>query len=91
MATMNPNLGEDVNVVLELGTRVRMRHDVDRWPNFVVPVGYEGVVTTIVVDQHDVMVGVQMDLPIPGCEPWDNEVQWVDQHHGLIGENVEVI
>lgn len=56
------------------GRRVRLRHDVSRFPHFIVDKGAEGVV----VDIHPDWVRVLMDKHIPGAEDWDNELIWFD-------------
>jgi len=54
-----------------IGARVRLRHDVDRYPHFIAPAGALGTVTTI-----DDVYCVRMDDNIDGAGDWDNEVLW---------------
>ncbi len=58
---------------LTTGTRVRLIHDVDRYPHFIAPEGATGTV----VDIGDPMVfAVKLDVHIDGAEDWDNEIHW---------------
>jgi hypothetical protein len=53
-----------------VGDRVRAKHELDRWPNFIVPAGSAGTIQKI--DEEAGQVWVKMDAPIKGCEEWDN-------------------
>lgn len=59
---------------MEEGTRVRLKRDVDRYPDFVAPEGAEGTVTK----NWDDLIAVKLDEDLDGAEEWDNEVQWYD-------------
>lgn len=61
-----------------LGTRVRLRRDVERFPHFIAPAGATGTVSY--VDRE--MTAVHMDEPIPGCEDWENEIMWYEMSTG---------
>jgi len=54
-----------------IGTRVRLRHAVDRFPHFLAPAGGLGTVT-----QEEEVLTVKLDEHLPGAEDWDNEVLW---------------
>jgi hypothetical protein len=69
------------------GTRVRLCHDIDRYPHFVAPKGAEGTV----IDHGTGMFHVRMDEHIPGAEDWDNEVIWSVIDGDDPTEDVEVI
>jgi hypothetical protein len=60
---------------LDVGTRVRLRRDVDRFPHFLARAGAWGTVTM----NHEGMVAVHMDEQIPGAETWDNEIVWYEE------------
>lgn len=56
-------------------TRVRLTHDVDRFPHFIAPKGATGVV----IDTGDPTIfAVRLDAPLAGAEDWDNELHWFD-------------
>lgn len=57
---------------LTVGTKVRLMHEVDRYPHFIAAKGMVGVVSH--ADEHTVCV--RMDEHLPGAEEWDNEVVW---------------
>ena len=62
---------------IPVGTSVRFKHQVDRYPHFTAPKDMTG----IVVDLGDPeMVAVKMDSVIPGAEYWNNEVHWYLQN-----------
>src|SRR5262245_528519 len=60
-----------------VGSRVRLRHDVDRFPHFLAPAGLVGTV----VDVGDrTIYAVRFDREIEGAEEWQNEIHWfIDQ------------
>jgi len=57
------------------GTRVALKHDVDRYPHFIAAAGSVG---TVVSTGDDRVFAVRLDEPLAGAEDWDNEVQWTD-------------
>lgn len=57
------------------GTRVVLRHDVDRYPFFIAPKGTTGIVT----HAEERLITVQLDAVIRGTEDWDFEVMWQDE------------
>lgn len=59
----------------KVGDRIRLAHDVDRYPHFVAPKGSTGEV--VIVDGDTICA--RMDEHIPGCEDWDNEVVWSEE------------
>lgn len=58
---------------LPAGTRVALRHDVDRYPHFLAPAGATGEVLDI--GDPDVFA-VVLDETLPGAEDWDNAILW---------------
>lgn len=58
------------------GDRVRLIHDVDRYPHFIAPAGATGTV----VDHGDpsIALAVRLDEILEGAEEWENEVHWLD-------------
>lgn len=54
------------------GRRVRLKHDVDRFSDFIAPKDATGTVDEVTV--HG--VSVKMDERIEGAEHWDNCVLW---------------
>jgi hypothetical protein len=64
----------------KVGDRVRLRSDVERYPHFTAPRGMKGTVVTAAADELHAMIAVRMDEPLPGSEPWQNEIQWSDVH-----------
>lgn len=65
---------EPLDVVVGPGARVRLQHDVERYPHFIAPEGALGTVTDI---DPDFFV-VRLDERVEGAEDWDNEVHWSD-------------
>jgi len=66
---------DELEVVAPLpavGTKVRLLHDVDRFPHFVAPKGATGVVS----NAEDGVFCVLLDEKLVGAEDWDNEVMW---------------
>jgi len=66
-------------MTLEVGQRVRLRRNVERYPHFIAGAGLTGTVSYV----DAAMVGVTMDEHIDGCETWDNEVMWYAPHPSL--------
>jgi len=58
--------------LLAPGDRVRLIHEVWRYPHFIAEIGEAGTVTEASAD----LVAVRMDTPICGAEEWGNEVHW---------------
>lgn len=70
-----------------LGKRVKLKREVDRYPDFVAPEGMTGV---IVMMEND-FIRVQMDQPVYGAEPWDNEVHWQWEDVSNFEDDVEIL
>jgi hypothetical protein len=68
--------GEAGSVTLSVATRVRLRHDVDRFPHFIAEAGEWGTVVHTPESDSAGTLCVRMDAPIAGAEEWDNEVVW---------------
>ena len=60
----------------KIGARVELRHEVERFPHFVVAAGEQGTVSYNHQDEHGGTIAVRMDNPIDGADEWNNEVQW---------------
>lgn len=73
---------------LEVGTKVRLRRDVERYPHFIAPAGATGTVVDI---GDDTIFAVRMDERIPGAGTWDNEVHWPDGMYGNPADDLEVL
>jgi hypothetical protein len=54
------------------GARVRLLHDVDRYPHFLAPAGSRG---TVAMSDGEIF-SVRLDEPLAGAEAWDNEIVW---------------
>jgi hypothetical protein len=54
------------------GYRFRLFQDVDRFPDFLAPIGMTGIVTAV----DDGGVWGRMDQHIAGSEHWDNQIHW---------------
>jgi hypothetical protein len=61
---------------LELGTRVRLRHAVDRFPHFLVEAGALGTVSHTPGGDPSGTLCVRMDEHVAGAEDWENEIVW---------------
>ena len=59
--------------LLPVGTRVRLRRDVARYPHFVAPAGATGTVSR----RDDLYVEVTLDAYLRGAEEWENAVVWI--------------
>lgn len=55
-----------------VGARLVLRHELWRYPHFIVPEGATGTIT----HSDEELVALRMDEVIPGAEEWDNEVHW---------------
>lgn len=58
-----------------VGYRFALRHDVDRFPDFVAKQGFTGTVTHI---ESNGMICARIDQPINGADEWGNEIWWHD-------------
>jgi len=78
-----------VREALAIGTRVRLRCDVDRYPDFVARAGATG--TVVLNDAY--LLAVRMDAPIRGAEEWDNQVEWrwAEDDAEVVAEDVEIL
>jgi hypothetical protein len=59
----------------DVGARVQLTRDVDRYPHFLAKAGMTG--TVVQNDRH--ALAVRMDAVLPGCEEWDNQILWVPE------------
>src|SRR5262245_35587921 len=71
---------------LNVGQRVRLCRDVDRFPHFVARAGMAG--TVVEVDSQAVCI--RMDAALPNCEEWGNEIVWADVLLSDLAADVEV-
>lgn len=60
-----------------VGMRVRLKHEVWRYPHFIVEKGATG--TVVDIGAPDVFA-VCMDEKIEGAEEWENEVHWYPEN-----------
>lgn len=58
----------------EVGRRVRLKHRVDRFPEFSVPAGATGMIDEVT----DALVSVKLDAPIEGASDWNNCLHFYD-------------
>lgn len=63
---------------MRVGTRVMLRHDVERYPHFIADKGMVGTVT----HADEWTICVRMDERIYGAEAWDNEIVWSNEAWG---------
>lgn len=59
-----------------IGARVRLVHDVDRYPHFMAIAGSEGVVVHRPGGDPSGTFCVRMDEEIAGAEDWENQIVW---------------
>jgi hypothetical protein len=59
-----------------IGTRVRLKHAVDRYPHFLADAGMEGSVVHTPSGDPSGTFCVRMDETLEGAEEWDNEIVW---------------
>ena len=71
---MNPGPADrdERPAVPTLGERFVLTANVDRFPHFIAARGSVGTVT----DVTDWDICLRLDDPLPGAEPWDNEIVW---------------
>lgn len=82
---------EDVgDQVVKLGLRmrdvVRMRRVVERG-SFTVAAGAQGTIVALDSD----LLSVEITEPVPGAEPWDNEVIWTREDIDAIAGDIEFV
>lgn len=70
-ATLEAVTAAAVAEVFPVGTRVRLRRNVERFPHFIAGEGTTGIVVTT-----DEQFCVRMDDHLPGAEEWENEILW---------------
>lgn len=76
------------NIKIQPGYRFTLRHDVDRYPDFVARQGNTGTVTAV---QADGLIVARMDNHIEGAEQWDNELWWNDDGSGFLDDTVPLV
>jgi len=67
---------ERVEALPPAGTRVRLTHELWRYPHFIAD---EGMVGTVVERSYD-LFAVRMDRRLEGAEEWANEIHWYPQN-----------
>ena len=70
-----------------VGERVRLLHNVDRYPHFIAP---EGAVGTVVSSDQEVFA-VRLDEHLKGAETWANEVCWYPTNGDDPSQDIEAI
>ncbi|HET7444545.1 MAG TPA: hypothetical protein VFJ57_07800 [Solirubrobacterales bacterium] len=55
-----------------VGARARLRHEIERFPHFLIEAGATGTVA----EASESLIALRMDDFVPGAEEWDNEVCW---------------
>lgn len=74
-------------LIIVPGTRVRLKYDVERFPDFIAPAGFLGTVTHM----GGGSLWVRLDLPLAGAEEWENAIQFTMEHGDVLPEALEVI
>jgi len=61
-----------------VGQRLRLRHNVERFPHFRAPAGALGTVVSVETGERGQIysVDVKLDETLKGAEPWDNCIVW---------------
>lgn len=72
---------------MTVGTRVKLTHDVDRFPHFIADAGMTGTVS----NTDDGVICVKMDEHLAGAEEWGNEIVWSIRDGDRIEDAVEVL
>jgi len=65
-----------------VGTRARLRHEIERFPHFLIDEGATGTV----VEASATLIALRMDEFVPGAEEWDNELCWTDEDAAFFAE-----
>lgn len=68
-----------------IGSRWRLKRDIDRYPHFIAPKGAVGTVT----DTYNSCISLKLDFQLAGAEGWDNEVVWAEDAVGRFPEDCE--
>jgi len=63
---------DDMAAAFPVGARVRLNHEIWRYPHFIAEKGLTGVV----IEATEELFSVRMDEPLEGAEDWDNELHW---------------
>lgn len=74
--------GRDANGTPAVGTRARLRHEVERFPHFLIEAGATGTVVEVSAS----LIALRMDDFVPGAEEWDNELCWTDEDGAFFAE-----
>lgn len=75
--TVQPPSDAPMVALPKIGDRIRLRHDVDRYPHFVAKEGAYGTVTEVEFDSNDWgNISAKMDDHLDSCEEWDNSICW---------------
>jgi hypothetical protein len=70
-----------------IGKRIRLRREVERFPDFIAWENSTGVIDN--VDKYQIVT--KMDEPIDGAEHWHNCIIWQDQHLADFEQDVEIL
>lgn len=70
-----------------IGKRIRLRTDVDRYPDFIV---WENSTGTI-VEARKGQISAKMDEKIDGAKEWDNCLIWQDQYLPHFETDIEIL
>ena len=71
---------------MQIGQKIQLKRDIDRYPHFIANKGECGYV----VEYDSTYVAVQMELYIEGCEEWDNCICWYEHDFEDFADDVEV-
>lgn len=58
-----------------VGSRAMLRHEVERFPHFLIDGGATGTIT----EATESLIALKMDEFVPGAEAWDNELCWTQE------------
>lgn len=74
--------GRDGHGMPAVGARARLRHEIERFPHFLIEKGATGTV----VEASTSLIALRMDDFVPGAEEWDNELCWTDEDGAFFAE-----
>ena len=76
-----------------IGKRIRLRREVERFPDFVVWENSTGIISEIKKDKGEKYWSIcaKMDEPIDGAKHWGNCIIWQDQYLADFEQDVEIL
>ena len=71
---------------IAVGSRIELKRDVERFPQFIAKKGERG----IIVEVNEEQISAKMDNKIDGAEEWDNCLQWYKSDDSIKDVNEDI-